>query len=395
MHALLAGGGIGGMTAALSLLRAGIDVDVYEAAPALTEVGAGVQLSPNGCRVLAELGVFDELIAMSCDPDRKEFRLWNTGKAWTLFALGSFVVEEYGYPYLTVYRPDLLGVLERSVRRMKPDAVHLDARCAGFTQDDNGVTLELTGGESVRGDVLIGADGWRSAIRTALWGDCTPQFSGMVAWRSIIPMENLPTHLTEKVGSTWIGPGAHVVTYPLHGGAIMNFVATVEAKEWSESGGSVPGDRDECRADFAGWHEDIQTYIDAAPSLIKWALVSREPIPQWTQGRVSLLGDACHTTLPFLAQGAVHAMEDGIVLARCLVHDTDDPAKALQRYENARIERTSKMVRGATANTGRFHSPELATPQKADDYLAREWSAEPIADRYHWLYSYDAVTAPI
>ena len=395
MHALLAGGGIGGMCAALSLLRAGIDVEVYEAAPALTEVGAGIQLSPNGCRVLAELGVFDELISMSCDPDRKEFRLWNTGKAWTMFDLGSFVVQEYGYPYLTVYRPDLLGVLERAVRRMKPDAIHLDARCVGFTQDDDGVTLELMGGESARGDVLIGADGWRSAIRTALWGDCTPQFSGMVAWRGIIPMENLPTHLTEKVGSTWIGPGAHVVTYPLHGGAIMNFVATVEGKDWSESVGSVPGDRDECRADFAGWHEDIQTYIDAVPSLIKWALVSREPIPQWTQGRVSLLGDACHATLPFLAQGAVHAMEDGIVLARCLVHDAADPAKALQRYENARIERTSRMVRGATANTGRFHSPELATPETADDYLALEWSAEPIADRYHWLYSYDAVTAPI
>lgn len=395
MHALLAGGGIGGMCAALSLLRAGIDVDVHESAPALTEVGAGIQLSPNGCRVLAELGVFDELISMSCDPDRKEFRLWNTGKAWTMFDLGSFVVQEYGYPYLTVYRPDLLGVLERAVRRMKPDAIHLDARCVGLSQDDDGVTLELMGRDSVKGDVLIGADGWRSAIRTALWGDCTPQFSGMVAWRGIIPMENLPAHLTQKVGSTWIGPGAHVVTYPLHGGAIMNFVATVEGKDWSASAGSVPGDRDECRADFAGWHDDIQTYIDAVPSLIKWALVSREPIPQWTQGRVSLLGDACHATLPFLAQGAVHAMEDGIVLARCLVHDAADPAKALQRYENARIERTSRMVRGATANTGRFHSPELGTPETADDYLALEWSAEPIADRYHWLYSYDAVTAPI
>jgi salicylate hydroxylase len=395
MHALLAGGGIGGMSAALALLRAGIDVDVYEAATALTEVGAGIQLSPNGCRVLDELGVFEELAGMSCDPVRKEFRLWNSGKAWRMFDLGSHVIEQYGYPYLTVYRPDLLGVLERAVREIKPDAIHLDSRCAGFTQDDDGVTLNLVNGNTARGDVLIGADGWRSVIRTALWGECTPQFSGMVAWRGTIPMERLPEHLTERVGSTWIGPGAHVVTYPLHGGAIMNFVATVEGKEWTESAGSVPGDREECRADFADWHEDIHTYIDAVPSLIKWALVSRDPIPHWTQGRVSLLGDACHATLPFLAQGAVHAMEDGIVLARCLVVDADDPAKGLHRYEDARIERTSKMVRGATANTGRFHSPELATPESAESYLGREWSSEPIADRYHWLYVYDAVTAPI
>lgn len=395
MHALLAGGGIGGMSAALALLRAGIDTDVYEAAPALTEVGAGIQLSPNGCRVLDELGVFDELAAMSCDPDRKEFRLWNTGKAWRMFDLGSHVIEEYGYPYLTVYRPDLLGVLERAVRRIKSGAIHLDSRSVGFTQDDDGATLLLGDGSTARGDVLVGADGWRSAIRTALWGECTPQFSGMVAWRGIIPMERLPAHLTEKVGSTWIGPGAHVVTYPLHGGAIMNFVATVEGKEWTESAGSVPGDREECRADFAGWHEDIHTYIDAVPSLIKWALVRRDPIPNWTKGRVTLLGDACHATLPFLAQGAVHAMEDGVVLARCLVVDADEPAKALMRYEAARIERTSRMVRGATANTGRFHSPELASPETAEEYLAREWGAEPIADRYHWLYVYDAVTAPI
>ena len=395
MHILLAGGGIGGMAAALALLRSGIDVDLFEAAPALTEVGAGIQLSPNGCRVLDELGVFDELKELSCDPDRKEFRLWNSGKAWPMFDLGGHVVKEYGYPYLTVYRPDLLGVLERAVRELKPGGIHLDARCVGFAQDESGVTLELAGAQTARGDVLIGADGWRSAIRTALWGDCTPEFSGMVAWRGIIPMQDLPEHLRQHVGSTWIGPGAHVVTYPLHGGEIMNFVATVEGKEWTETAGSIAGSREECLADFDGWHADIQTYISTAPSLIKWALVRRDPIPRWTEGRVSLLGDACHATLPFLAQGAVHAMEDGIVLARCLVDFGADPALALQRYEGARIERTSKMVRGATANSGRFHSQELAVPETAEAYLAREWSSEPIADRYHWLYSYDAVTAPI
>jgi salicylate hydroxylase len=175
----------------------------------------------------------------------------------------------------------------------------------------------------------------------------------------------------------------------------MNFVATIEGKTWTAAGGNEPGTVEECLADFDGWHEDILTLIKASPRLLKWALVSREPIPSWTSGRISLLGDAAHATLPFLAQGAVHSIEDGVVLARALDAFGDDPAVALKRYEEARIDRTSRMVRGATANTDRFHSRELATEETAQAYLEREWSDEPIADRYDWLYSYDAVTAPV
>lgn len=395
MHVIIAGGGIGGLSAALALLKSGIDVDVYEQAEELREVGAGIQISPNGCRVLDHLGVFQALKETSCDPVRKEFRLWNTGKAWPMFTLGGSVIEKYGYPYLTVYRPDLLSVLENAVRAMKPDAIHLGSKAAGLEQDDTGVTLVLGTGERVRGDVLIGADGWRSVIRTELWGECTPEFSGMVAWRGLIPMNELPEHLQESVGSTWIGPGAHAVSYPLHGGEIMNFVATIEGKTWTAEGGNEPGTVEECLKDFAGWHEDIQTYITSSPQLLKWALVKRDPIQEWTKGRVTLLGDAAHATLPFLAQGAVHSLEDGVVLARCLVKYEDDPALALQKYEAARIERTSKMVRGATANTERFHSPELATEETAEPYLQLEWGTESLHERYDWLYRYDAVNAEI
>jgi salicylate hydroxylase len=196
------------------------------------------------------------------------------------------------------------------------------------------------------------------------------------------------------VGWTWIGPGGHAVNYPLHGGQIMNFVGTIERGAWDGDSWSIRGTTEECHQDFKGWHEDVQTLIECAPALNKWALMMRDPIPQWTQGRVSLLGDAAHATLPFLAQGAVHSMEDGVVLSRCLEHYPDWP-EALRKYEQARIERTSKMVRGATANTGRFHSPELASEAEAEAYLKREWSAEPIADRYDWLYKYDVLTAPI
>jgi len=396
MHVLIAGGGIGGLAAAAALLQRGVDVDVYEQASELKEVGAGIQISPNGNKVLDALGVFQRLKELSCDPVRKEFRLWNTGRPWPMLSLGKTVVEKYGYPYLTVYRPDMHGALADRVRALKPSAIHLDSGVAGLAQDAQGVELQLRNGQRIRGDALIGADGVRSVVRNTLWGPTDPQFSGMVAWRGLIPMEALPERMRAPVGSTWIGPGGHVVSYLLHRSKIMNLVATIEGKTWTHATGSAPGTTEECLQDFDGWHEDVRTMIRLAPSLLKWALARRDPIPQWTQGRATLLGDAAHATLPFLAQGAVHSIEDGMVLARCLegVAAADVPA-ALHRYEAARITRTSKMVRGATANTERFHSPELANEESAERYLQREWSQSPIFERYDWLYAYDANTAPI
>jgi len=394
MKVIIAGGGIGGMAAAAALLRRGIDVEVYEQAPALTEVGAGIQISPNGSRALDSLGVFDRLQQISCKPDRKEFRLWSTGKSYPLFDLGDAALATYGYPYLTVYRPDMLDVLADKVRSLSPDAIHLGVRVTGVEQDGSSATLLLHDGSRATGDVVLGADGWRSVVRTATWGDYAPAFSGMVAWRAVIDWQALPERMQQMIGLTWIGPGAHSVSYPLHGGALLNFVATVEGKTWTAEGGSQVGSKDECHADFDGWHEQIHTLIDLAPSLLKWALVRWEPIDRWSSGRVSLLGDAAHATLPFLAQGAVHSIEDGVVLARAL-EAYSDPAEALARYEGARVERTAKMVRGATDNTWRFHSQELATPQSADAFMAREYSEAPITERYHWLYAYDATTAPV
>lgn len=396
MKVLIAGGGIGGLSAAVALLQRGIDVEVYEQASELKEVGAGIQISPNGNKVLDALGVFQRLKELSCDPVRKEFRLWNSGKPWPMLSLGKAVVESYGYPYLTVYRPDLHQSLADRVRELKPDAIHLGLGVAGCEQDSQSATLVLRDGRRVTGDALIGADGVRSVVRNTLWGPCDPEFSGMVAWRGLIPMEELPQHMQASVGSTWIGPGGHAVSYPLHRSKIMNFVATIEGKTWDIAEGSAIGSTEECLKDFAGWHEDVQILIKRSPRLIKWALMQRDPIPRWTHGRISLLGDAAHATLPFLAQGAVHSIEDGMVLSRCLegVEVSDIPG-ALARYEAARIDRTSRMVRGATANTERFHSKELATETSAEKYLQREWSSEPIFERYDWLYSYDANTVPL
>jgi salicylate hydroxylase len=391
---LIAGAGIGGLTAALACLRHGFDVEVYEQASELKEVGAGLQLSANGNRVLYELGLESELKRLSCEATGKEIRLWNTGETWKLFDLGSESVSLYGYPYFTVYRPDLLQVLIDAVRVIKPDAVRLNARCESFEQDKSGVTLRFEGGATARGDVLIGADGVHSKIRQALFGKDQPAFTGLMAWRGVIDMDRLPRHMRRKVGTNWVGPGGHVVNYALNAGRLMNFVGIRERSDWQVESWSRAGTREECAADFIGWNEDIQRMIQAIDIPYKWALMTRAPLPKWSVDRVSLLGDACHSTLPFLAQGAVMSIEDGFILARALDTYADTPT-ALQRYEAARLERTTKIVEGSASNAKRFHNPELANSEGARAYVTREWNEARVKERYEWLFKYDVTTAPV
>ena len=392
MRVLIAGAGIGGLTAALAALRQGHEVEVYEQASELKEVGAGVQLSANGTRVLYALGVGEELKSLSCEATGKEIRLWNTGETWKLFDLGKVSIERYGFPYFTVYRPDLLDVLARAVRRLKADAIHLGRKCVGFTQTDGEVRLDLEDGTTATGDLLVGADGVHSRIRQTLFGADKPQFSGIIAWRGIIPMERLPARMERRVGVNWVGPGGHVVHYPLRGGAVLNFVGALERTDWQIESWSARGTTEELAADYRGWHEDIQTLIHNIPVPHKWALMVRPPMPRWTVGRVTLLGDACHSMVPFLAQGAVMAMEDGLILARALTELDGDVASRLARYEEARRERTRRAVEGSADNIARFHDRALADPIGARQYVEREWAGHNVASRYEWLFRYDALT---
>ncbi|MFZ6763200.1 FAD-dependent monooxygenase [Pseudoroseomonas sp. WGS1072] len=391
---LIAGGGIGGLAAALALIRRGFDVQVYEQAPALKEVGAGVQVSANGMAVLEDLGVADRLMELAAHPEQRQIRMWNTGQRWTAFDLGSISVSTYGHPYVTVYRPDLLDALADGVRAAAPSALHLGRQIVGFDQDDAGVTLRFRDGGTAHGDALVGADGIHSVIRSGLYGADQAEFTGLVAWRGVIPMDSLPPHLAQNVSFNWVGPGRHVIQYPLRAGKLMNFVGIVERTDWLEESWNTPGTHDAMKADFEGWHQDVLDMIDAIPQPYLWALKLRPLLPTWTRGRITLLGDACHATLPFLAQGAVMAIEDGLVLARAL-EEQPDLTSAFLSYEAARQARTARIVTGSAENTRRFHNPALSDPATAQAYVEREWTPERLRERYDWIYRYDATTVPL
>src|SRR4051812_43568828 len=390
---VIAGAGIGGLSAALALLQRGFDVEVCEQAKALKEVGAGVQISANGTRVLEALGVLAPLRKLACEASGNEIRLWNTGRTWKLSDLGAVSVERYGSPYLTVYRPDLLGALAHGVRARKPDAIRLGARVNGLDHRGGKVILNLEGGGKAEGDVLVGADGVHSKIREALFGQDDAQFTGLMAWRATVPMDRLPAPLNRPVGTNWVGPGRHVVHYPVHRGELMNFVGIVERGDWQVESWTAKGGAGECAADFAGWHGDVQAMIAKAPSLYKWALLGRAPMERWTEGAVTLLGDACHPMLPMLAQSAGMAIEDGLVRARCL--ERFEPRDALARYERARGNRTRRAVLGSAQNATRFHNPRLADADGAQEYVDREWSEARVKERYECLFTHDATAVDL
>jgi len=388
LRILIVGAGIGGLTAALALLRDGHDVAVCEQVEKLAELGAGVQISANGARVLFALGLEDAIRAVWSEPAGKEIRLWNSGETWKLFDLGAESVARYGAPYFMIHRADLHTALIDAVRALKPDAIRLGARATGFEDDGKTVTLHLASGEHMTGDALIGADGVHSRIRNILAGDDRPEFTGCMAWRGLVAVEQLPAHMRRNVGVNWVGPGGHVINYFLRRGEIFNFVGIVE-RDWRVESWTERGTREECAADFRGWNEDIHAIIRSIAEPYKWALLGRTPLSRFSDGRATLVGDAAHPTLPMLAQGANMAIEDGMVLARCL-SAYQDATTALVRYDAARVERTAKLVRGANEMAKRFHNPALADAAGAKAYVDAQWNEETVKQRYDWIFSYDA-----
>lgn len=395
MKIVIAGAGIGGLTAGVALLKRGFDVTILEQAQALKEIGAGVQLAPNATRVLYQIGVGERLEGLACEPPGKRVRLWNTGQSWRLFDLGAASRDIYGFPYFTLHRADLHQALADAVYALSPNAIHLGEKVEGVKQTGGKVEVTTVQGNVYEAGLLIGADGVHSRVRRALFGPDEPVYSGVMAWRGVIDAEKLPEHLRSAYGTNWVGPGAHVIHYPLRGHKLINFVGAVERDGWQVESWSEQGTLEECLNDFANWHEDVRSLISAIDIPYKWALMVREPMTRWSSGNATLLGDACHPTLPFLAQGAGMAIEDGYLIARCLERYKDDLPQALTRYEALRLDRTARVVRGSAANATRFHNPQLAHAEGAAEYVDREWSEERVKERYNWLFEYNVDTVEV
>ena len=386
----IAGAGIGGLTAACCLLKAGFDVEVFEQAAELGEIGAGIQLSANAMHVLNGLGIGEAIARVSVRPGAYVFRLHDTGEVLGQFPLAGQHEAAHGAPYNQLHRGDLHGLLVARVKSLKPGVIRLNSRVTGFEEFDDEVELKLSDGSRARADILIGADGVKSAVRAQIAGASPASYTGDAAWRLLVPAERLPKDRMGQVMSVWMGPGRHVVCYYLRTGSLFNFVGLVETDEVSEESWTAKYPWETLKADFGGWHEDIQTVIDAADrnSCYRWSLFYRPPIARWSARRVTMLGDAVHATLPYLAQGAAMAIEDGAVLTRALEF-ADDAADALQLYERNRIERTSRIVTGSGANRTLYHMRDQAELRQA--FANRDEGKT----RSEWLYSYNPLTVEL
>ncbi|XOV85546.1 MAG: FAD-dependent monooxygenase [bacterium] len=385
LRVLIAGGGIGGLSAALALAENGCEVGVFEQAPGFTEAGAGIQLSPNATRVLNHFGLDEAIRASAFIPEGTQFRHWRRGHVIAQSHLGAQVLSQYGAPYYHIHRGDLLATLVDAAHVHPNIELYPGVAVTGFDETSGGVWVTASDA-SHEAHVLVGADGIHSRVHAALWGRQDPQFTGNVAWRTLVPTAQLPADLIRPLSTVWWGPGKHFVHYYVRGGDWVNCVCVVEKSGWQVESWTEQGDFDELRRDFAGWHSDIAQLLEGVDrtQLYKWALFDRSPMQQWGKGRVTLLGDACHPTLPFMAQGAAMAIEDAAVLAGCL-HQGDDVVMSLQRYEELRRARTARIQAGSRRNAKVFHLSGI--PAWLRNRAAKRAGGRMMDD----LYRYDAL----
>jgi salicylate hydroxylase len=391
VHVIVAGAGLGGLALALALGRVGIDTTVVEQAEAFGEVGAGVQLSPNASQALFSLGIEPQVRAVGFTPSAAEVRDGRSQRLLLRNTLGTAAEARWGAPYLQVHRAALHGVLLDAVRREGRTAFRLGAT----VETVRDACAILQSGERVTGDVIVGCDGVRSRVAAALFGDGPARFTGQVAWRATVPTDRLPPGTVRPVAQVWTGPDRHFVCYPIDDGSLINIIAVTEETDWRIEAWSERGDKDALLQAFTDWPAPTRVLIAAADSVFRWALYDRPPRRQWSKGVATLLGDAAHPMLPFLAQGAGMAIEDAVVLARAL--SAGDPVEtALVRYRQARHARTAKVQAWSRRNATLFHlpGPLAGAAFGAASVLDRATSGGGAA-RFDWLYGYDAQKAPL
>jgi salicylate hydroxylase len=385
MRIAVIGGGIGGLSAALQLLEAGLDVQLYEQAERITEIGAGIQISPNASRLLLRLGLRAAMDGVGIRPHAVHQRRWDDGRTLQHAPLGGEVEATFGAPYYHFHRGDLVTLLAEALPQNR---MHVGHKLVGLEQNSKCVTARFENGASAQTDLLVGADGIHSRVRGLVFGPEKPRFTGCVAWRGLVPAERIAHLDVELVSHNWMGPGGHVVHYWVSAGRMMNVICVVEHGDWTGESWTDKGDVAEVLARYESWHPMVRGLIGAFPETFIWALHDRAELQNWSAGRVTLLGDACHPMLPMMAQGAAQAIEDGAALAALLKTKPNDIAGALARYEALRKPRATKLQQASAANRTRFHLPD-GDAQRARD-AAMATSGDRSIANIGWLYAHDA-----
>jgi len=364
----IVGAGMGGLTAAATLRRAGFEVNVYEQAAAFSRLGAGIQMSPNAMKVLRYIGVEPAVRNIAFQPPAQKSREWNTGEVHLVLEMGNALEERHGAPYLLLHRGDLHAELLKAV---PADIVHRGKKLVGLESAGTQTRLRFEDGNDARADIVIGADGVHSPIRKQLFGADELTFTGRTAYRTTFSA-SLLNGLDMDDCTKWWGPDRHIVIYYITCQRDeVYFVTSVPDTEWTKESWSLKGDMDELRAAFEGFHPQVRSVLQACPESHKWPINIREPLANWSDGNVVLLGDACHPMTPYMAQGAATSMEDAVVLTRSLI-ESGDIATALRRYEATRKPRTTEIQAGSYRN----------------DWLHKR------ADTA-WVYGYDAFSVPL
>lgn len=387
LNVVIVGAGIGGLTHALCLSRAGHRVTILEANPSAEFFGAGIQISPNATKVLQSIGLGPELARAANVPEYASFRHWRTGANIHQTRLGSSINEQFGAPYYHLLRSDLMRLLMDAVVQDARIDLIFGVKVSGFEVQGDAVSVRSKGA-SFTGQVLVGADGIHSSIRHGLFGNQAPRFTGQVAWRFLVPAAGLDPSLVAPAVMAWWGPGQHFVQYLVGQGQWVNCVCILESTQWAQESWVQRGEITDVAEDFKGWHPSLGALIKAAdaPEVYQWALFDRPEMPSWGTGPVTLLGDACHATLPFMAQGAAMAIEDAAVLSQCLRGGTQIQA-SLKQYEALRKPRTTYVQRASQRNGRVFHArPPFSWLR---DQVA-PWAGRKTMAR---LYDYDALAA--
>jgi salicylate hydroxylase len=387
------GGGIGGLCAALALERRGIEATVYEQSPQLGEIGAGLNLSPNALKTFRALGIEDEAIAIGHQARYQVIRSWHSGRMISRTDR-AHLKQQFGAPYITVHRADLLDVLSRALRRTR---IVLGARCVAVEQDGGAAAARFADGASVEADVIVGADGLHSPVRQSLFGQEAPRFTGCICYRGLVARADVPADLATPDGTMWMGPHGHVVHYWVRRGELLNIVAHYDSDAWTEESWTRQCDRSELMQTYRRWNASLLRLYECGDRWYKWALYDREPLAQWSRGRATLLGDSAHAMLPYLGQGACMAIEDGYILAAALAATPGDPAAALRRYEALRMPRTRRTVLGSRARAKENHlaSPWERLKRDVKFFFRDRFGADRTAFQASWLYEYDVAAEPL